>query len=277
MVISRTAAAALIALALATVALMPAPAAAQEPECVRLLHGTTPNRNLAVLARAAEGDDRVEFRYATAQALALLTQFTGCRRSPDDFGHRPLEELNAFADRLVDFAIANAGNEHILFEVRFLFREAARPDESEGHVPYAGAFDALQRMYQNGVAKLRDLMSVDLDRGMALAVGSLESGEIPRRSVCPFLRMVVQFGELVLFDDGALEIELAESADYNADIPPVPPGYYGAARSLADELVAEGIIEENCGGLLGTITVDGIAVEMPGEAPPPILKRRKRS
>ena len=86
----------------------------------------------------------------TAAAVTMLTPVTLVaqrpREHPDHFGPRSQAELDAFADRLVDIAVAHPESRAAL-SIGNAFSSAAmqgQPDQTA----YAGAYDALERMFR---------------------------------------------------------------------------------------------------------------------------------
>lgn len=267
--------------ALAALVLAPMLAGAQEPrndpDCTTQVEGATPEQILAALEAAANGTsaESVEndFRRAGLQAQMVLGQFSGCRQDPEDFGARSGEELDAFANRLVDLAIAHPENERYAWNTGILFLSSADMDDPR-YIPYAGAYDALERLYAAHLAELFVLASVDLERTMRFGVKEIQAGRMAADDLCYYLGYVVQFGKLILFEDGSLEVEVAESADHNEDTPPRPWGFDQHIADLADELVAEGVIPANCGGHRAIIMLDGVVISPPAPSSPYLERRR---
>jgi hypothetical protein len=248
-----------------------------DPDCTTQVEGATPEQILAALEAAANGTsaESVEndFRRAGLQAQMVLGQFSGCRQDPEDFGARSREELDAFANRLVDLAIAHPENERYAWNTGILFITSANMDDPR-YIPYAGAYDALERLYAAHLAELFDLASVDLERTMQFGVKEIRAGRMAADDICYYLGYVVQFGKLILFEDGSLEVEVAESADHNEDTPPRPWGFDQHIADLADELVAEGVIPANCGGHRAIIMLDGAVISPPTPSSPYLERRR---
>ena len=136
---------ALMRLALAAAILAPGNSTAQET--------APPPTPQEVLKRLRE--DRIT---ATTDAAAILTQL---------HERRPRSDLDAFADSLV--ALAVAGEEDSRPSARRALSALAwssRPDEP-GAAPYAGAYDALHKIFRETASEivLADMLDVDSRRG----------------------------------------------------------------------------------------------------------------
>ena len=136
---------ALIRLALAAAVLAPGNSIAQE--------AAPPPTPQEVLERLRE--DRIT---ATTDATAILTQLRE---------RRPRSDLDAFADSLVALVIAGEedGRPSARRALSALAR-SSRPDEP-GAAPYAGAYDALRKIFRETASEivLADMLDVDSRRG----------------------------------------------------------------------------------------------------------------
>ena len=99
-----------------------------------------------------------EGRYSRSDAIAFLTQ---------QHERRPRSELDAFADGLV--ALAIAGNDEIRSSAllaQWALIDSSNPEEP-GAIPYAGAYDALHKIFRGTQSSLvlGDMIDVDLRRG----------------------------------------------------------------------------------------------------------------
>ena len=147
-------------------------------------------------------------------AFRFLTQFTGPRESLQHFGPRSQAELDAFADRLVAIAVAHPRSRAAL-AIGNAFSSAAmegQPDQTA----YAGAYDALERMFRADAAGISHLIYADPRRGISVAMDRLEAGTLPYP--CLFLNSATQYGEVMVSDDG-LAFEFRDNAVYLSAAP----------------------------------------------------------
>ena len=102
---------------------------------------------------------RADRMTSTRQAVEILTQ---------QHGHRSQGELDAFADSLVAMVIAG---DEVRRRASVALKSSASP-EAEGAIPYAGAYDALERIFvaTKSYTTLRLMTDVDPDRTLPLVL-----------------------------------------------------------------------------------------------------------
>lgn len=241
----------LMSTVVATTLLLPATIGAQEAKW----RSASSDEILHVLAGGEPetiGDlgSHIGLAVAGYYAFAFLTQSSGERVHPEHFGPRSRAELDAFASQLVAIAISDPNNQ-ATEEIRAAFRLSSATDLDDGQVQYAGAYDALRRMYEGGAGKLRDLLKSDPDRGFEYGLHRLEQGLLTDE-LCPFL--------MDLLEHGVLTTETG-NLTYEPRVPDSRPTFLDRSN-LATELYREGYLKTATvpcqQGLRGTITVDTI-------------------
>lgn len=200
---------------------------------------------------------------AGGHATAYLCQSADIHLRTGRVESRSRAELDAFADRLVDIAVANPGTD-VASGIRVALRIAGNPGFHPGEscIRYDGAWDALRTVYEGGAGELQDLLHTDIQRGVEFGLARL--ADMEGTSLCRFVGNMVQFGHLSLLGSGTLEFEAFADADYNSDTPPLQPDWMARKVALAEELLAEGFVRDTgfpwspCAtGLVGIVTVDG--------------------
>ena len=180
---------------------------------------------------------------ATAQVPApvdaILARFDDGRCQRGDL--RTRADLNILADSLTATAIANPGTE-VAFRIRIALRIAGDHHPSEGCTRYDGAWNALVQIYESGSGVLRDLVDIDVQRGIEYGLTRL--ADLEGTELCSFIGMVVQFGEISLLADGTLEFEAHPGANYALDTPPLQPDWTNRKVVLAEDLLVKGFIGE---------------------------------
>ena len=225
--------------------LTPVALAAQHP-----FEGTSASADEIVAYLESRSDtlppDRPDFALERAgwHAYRFLTQFTGHRENPEHFGPRSQAELDAFADRLVAIAIAHPRSRAALVISNGFLNAAleGRPDQTA----YAGAYDALERMFRADAAGTSHLIGADPRRGIAVAMDRLEAGTLPYP--CSFLNSAAWYGE-VLVSDGGLAFEFHDNADlFDGSLdrsrgPFLPPDHAWRMEAKGRQLHEAGYVE----------------------------------
>lgn len=119
---------------------------------------TPPPPSVATVLANLRADRAVNIR----QAVEILTQ---------QHGHRPQGELDTFADSLVAMVIAGGLSDAPGRRASVALQLSASP-EAEGAIPYAGAYDALARIFAEtkSYADLRPMADVDPHRTLPLVL-----------------------------------------------------------------------------------------------------------
>lgn len=149
---------------------------------------------------------------AAAPATYFLGQWDPPGNGPGRYGPRPQHELDAFADRLVNIALANPESE-VAEEIAGVFLRSTMGDDHQ--TPYSGAFDALERLHHGGAGSgtmWLYLVGADPRRGIELGIREWENGHAgltTRAEGCQFVREVSRYGSLAV-KDGKLVFEPRE-------------------------------------------------------------------
>ena len=158
-------------------------------------------------------------RYGLARSFAadVLSQYTGPELGTNrPGGRRSQAELDAFAEQLVALAIVTTpleswadDNDPIAESIIIALRVAAKRDSADDpdYIPYSGAYDALRRLYESGVATPDDLIDVDPERGVRHMLDLFQEGKLEQLQACQVLRMAYDHGKVVARDDGTLGFE----------------------------------------------------------------------
>lgn len=228
-------------MAAAATLLTPAALAAQHP-----FEGTSASADKIVAYLESRLDtlppDRPDFALERAgwHAARFLTQFTGPRENPEHFGPRSQVELDAFADRLVAIAVAHPKSRAALIIGNALVWATleGQPEQTA----YAGAFDALERMFRADAAGAYLLIAADPRRGIAVAMDRLEAGTLPYP--CSFLNHAAPYGEVTV-SDGGLAFEFHEHSELfdRSRIPSGPPDHYWRMEAKGRQLHEAGYVE----------------------------------